>query len=109
MHSQAVGKQIEGLSEKESSKIVFRCLSKLMTPAKEAILLARKLQDKQLIASTLCSVAEVEASVGKWDAALSASAEAAALAERLAEKGTECRALVLSSEIHFRRDSRVET
>ncbi|CAK9102239.1 unnamed protein product, partial [Durusdinium trenchii] len=83
--------------------IVFRNLSKLMTPAKEAVLLARKLQDKGLIARTLCSVGEVEASVGKWDAALAAVAEAAVLGRQVGARATESRALVLSSELHFRK------
>ncbi|CAK9027542.1 unnamed protein product, partial [Durusdinium trenchii] len=96
MHSQDVGKQVEGLQEKEVQKIVFRNLSKLMTPAKEAVLLARKLQDKGLIARTLCSVGEVEAShvagrracVGKWDAALAAVAEAAVLGRQVGARAT---------------------
>eukprot|EP00913_Durusdinium_trenchii_P031313 g29320.t1 len=71
--------------------IVFRNLSKLMTPAKEAVLLARKLQDKGLIARTLCSVGEVEASVGKWDAALAAVAEAAVLGRQVGARATESR------------------
>ncbi|CAJ1383307.1 unnamed protein product [Effrenium voratum] len=103
MHSQVVAKQIEGLEESAAQKIVFRNLSKVMTPVKEAILLARKLQDKGLIASTLCAVGEVEASVGKWDAALCACAEAAQLARKRNERATESRALVLSSELHFRK------
>ncbi|CAE7805139.1 eryA, partial [Symbiodinium sp. CCMP2456] len=103
MQAQVVGKLVEGLQEKEAQKIVFRSLSKVMTPAKDGVLLARRLQDKAVIAKTLFVVAEVEASVGKWDQALAATAEAASLSERIGDKTTGAKALSLSSELHFRK------
>ncbi|CAE7804647.1 TTC28 [Symbiodinium sp. CCMP2592] len=103
MQAQVVGKLLEGLQEKEAQKIVFRSLSKVMTPAKDGVLLARRLQDKAVIAKSLFVVAEVEASVGKWDQALAATAEAASLSERIGDKTTGAKALSLSSELHFRK------
>ncbi|CAE7920285.1 TTC28 [Symbiodinium sp. KB8] len=103
MQAQVVGKLVEGLQEKEAQKIVFRSLSKVMTPAKDGVLLARRLQDKAVIAKSLFVVAEVEASVGKWDQALAATAEAASLSERIGDKTTGAKALSLSSELHFRK------
>eukprot|EP00931_Biecheleriopsis_adriatica_P066265 TRINITY_DN40660_c0_g1_i1.p1 TRINITY_DN40660_c0_g1~~TRINITY_DN40660_c0_g1_i1.p1 ORF type:complete len:758 (-),score=187.67 TRINITY_DN40660_c0_g1_i1:112-2385(-) len=104
MYTHAMTKHADGLTGKELEQFAFKNLSKIMTPAKESVILARKLHDKALVATCLCVLAELEACLGKGKQALAAAAEAAMLCQKIGVKTTESRALAISADVHYRKD-----
>lgn len=90
--SQAAGADVD--------KVISRGLPKVLQPAKEAILLARKLNDKQLIGASLHCLAQVHMQVGYGNQALMAITEAVALSQKVGDKEGEHRALLVKSWMH---------
>lgn len=84
----------------DPNKVLGKNAARVMQPAKEAVILARKINDKMLIGNTLNSMADVQLTIGRADAALNAAGEAVTLFQKVGDKKGEAKAVIISVDAH---------
>lgn len=98
VHSQKISKQLKDSPGEEIGRVA---LDNAMKPSKDAVLLARKSGEKNLIAHATYTMGQMHLVQGRAQDSLKAADDSARLFRTVGDVGGEGAAVVLSGEVHY--------